>query len=130
MDAFAFLKIAIKDYAMAIYGFYESIDYVTFSYFTGKSSYWALFNKNTQKTVSGELKLFDERLVPPFYKKDGYYYTYTDQLFLESINKKDITFKNEIENTIYSRLDKSKIFEGDEVVGTINPLIIKFKLKD
>lgn len=129
LDAFAFLKIAIKNYAMAIYGFYESTDYLTFSYFTGKSSYWALYNKNTQKTVSGELKLFNERLVPPFYKKDGYFYTCIDQLLLESINKKDITFKNEIENTIYLRLDKSKVFEGNEM-GTINPLIIRFKLKD
>ena len=129
LDAFAFLKIAIKDYTMAIYGFYESIDYFTFSYFTGKSTYWAVYNKNTQKTVSGELKLFDEKLIPPFYKKDGYFYTCINQLFLEGINKKDITFKNEIENTIYQKLDKSRVFDRDEL-GTINPFIIRFKLKE
>jgi len=121
-----FFELFGGDYSMVIYSCYNSNNYFVFSYYKSNQTYWALYNKTTMETKTGQFKLFGIPIPPPIYKKDGYYYTFIDESFIGKIKEKNIQINNEIENKVYNSI--TRFIQEKDIGKTTNPIILKFKL--
>ena len=121
-----FFELFDRDYSMVIYSCYNSNNSFVFSYYKSNQTYWALYNKTTMETKTGQFKLFGTPITPPIYKKDGYYYTFIDESFIRNIKEKNIQINNETENKVYNSI--IRIIQEKDERKTTNPIILKFKL--